>query len=195
MNDEAKLTILCPVDFSEPCRVAMEHAESLARTLGAELILAQHERPDGKGYPNGIAADRIPLGSRILAVVSAFDAMTCDRPYRQGLEPEDAYAEMRSCSGTMFFADVVEALIALHESEELFEEFDREELAVYLGDDASSCRAMGAWLEKLGFPALNEDSSNTPNDVPDVGSSVGASADDEPRVIILDQDPFKDHAA
>jgi nucleotide-binding universal stress UspA family protein len=59
MNDEAKLTILCPVDFSEPCRVAMEHAESLARTLGAELILAHVVVP--AMYP--VAFGAVPLGA------------------------------------------------------------------------------------------------------------------------------------
>jgi len=163
--------------------------------VSAELILAQHERPDGKGYPNGTAAERIPLGSRILSVVSAFDAMTCDRPYRKGLEPEEAYAEMRSCSGTMFFDDVVEALIQLHESEALFEEFDRDELSVYLGDDATSCRALGSWLEKLGFPGPKEAPASIDADVAAPGTATPGSSSNDSDPIVMDRDPFRDHAA
>ena len=59
MTDEGKTTIMCPLDFSEPCRVAMEHAESLARALGAELILAHVVVP--AMYP--VAFGAVPLGA------------------------------------------------------------------------------------------------------------------------------------
>ncbi len=152
--------------------------------VAAELVLTQHERPDGKGYPNGVPPERIPIGSRILAVVSAFDAMTCDRPYRQGLEPEAAYAELRSCSGTMFFPDVVEALIELHQSEQLFEEFDRNELDVYLGDGAISCRALSGWLVREGLVG----------ETLEPGSSEETLSEDSSEIVLKD-DPFRDLAA
>ena len=59
MTDEGKTTIMCPLDFSEPCRVALDHAESLARTLGAELILAHVVVP--AMYP--VAFGAVPLGA------------------------------------------------------------------------------------------------------------------------------------
>jgi diguanylate cyclase (GGDEF)-like protein len=77
-----------------------------------ELIRASHERWDGGGYPDGLAGDQIPIGARIIAVCDAYDAMTGDRPYRIGLLPQDALAELRRCAGTQFDADVVAAFEA-----------------------------------------------------------------------------------
>jgi putative nucleotidyltransferase with HDIG domain len=73
---------------------------AMEETLG--IIRAHHERFDGKGYPRGIGADDIPLGARILAVVDTFDAMTSDRPYRQGLPAQVAFDEIDRCSATQF---------------------------------------------------------------------------------------------
>jgi two-component system, cell cycle response regulator len=75
----------------------------------AALVRSTHERWDGDGYPDGLAGADIPLGSRIIAVADAFDAMTNDRPY-QGLRPtQDALRELRDCAGTHFDPVVVEA--------------------------------------------------------------------------------------
>ncbi len=74
-----------------------------------ELIRASHERWDGNGYPDGLAGDQIPLGSRIIAVCDAYDAMTSDRRYRVALSPADAVAELRRCAGSQFDPDVVAA--------------------------------------------------------------------------------------
>ncbi len=68
----------------------------------AEFILCHHERWDGKGYPQKLAGQDIPLLSRILAVVDSFDAMTENRPYRKAMTPDDAFAEIRRCAGTQF---------------------------------------------------------------------------------------------
>jgi len=104
----------------------------------AEVVYCHHEQPDGKGYPRGLGPDRIPMGSRIIMVVDAFDAMTSDRPYRRGLAPEVAYEELRRHSGTQFFAEVVEALIDLHVSSGLFDEIDVDELEMYTSDQYNS---------------------------------------------------------
>lgn len=104
----------------------------------AEIVHCHHEQPDGKGYPRGLTEKRIPMGSRIIMVVDAFDAMTSDRPYRQGLSPEVAYEELRRHSGTQFFADVVEALIELHTTDGLFDEIDPEQLEMYTSDQFNS---------------------------------------------------------
>lgn len=94
----------------------------------AAIVYTHHERPDGKGYPRQLPASDIPLGARIVMVCSAYDAMTEERPYRQGLSPTAACAELRKHSGTQFFPDVVEAFITLLESGKLWDGFTREEL-------------------------------------------------------------------
>jgi putative nucleotidyltransferase with HDIG domain len=77
-------------------------------------VLAHHERPDGKGYPHGLAGDEIPLEARILAVADAYEAMTSDRPYRASLEDDAAAEELRAGAGTQFDERVVTAfLVAL----------------------------------------------------------------------------------
>jgi diguanylate cyclase (GGDEF)-like protein len=86
-------------------------APSLAAT--AELVRSSHEAFDGSGYPDGLLAEDIPLGARIIAVCDAFDAMTATRTYRAAMEPKDAYAELRRCSGTQFDPSVVAAFCSL----------------------------------------------------------------------------------
>jgi diguanylate cyclase (GGDEF)-like protein len=78
----------------------------------APIVRAAHERPDGNGYPDALTLDEIPIGSRIIAVVDAFDAMTSDRPYQQARRPADALAELRRYAGTQFDPAVVEAFAA-----------------------------------------------------------------------------------
>jgi HD-GYP domain-containing protein (c-di-GMP phosphodiesterase class II) len=73
-------------------------------------IRHHHEAWDGSGYPHGLAGDEIPLGSRIILVADAFDAMTTERAYRQGSSVEAAIAELRRCCWTQFDARVVAAL-------------------------------------------------------------------------------------
>lgn len=68
----------------------------------AEYILTHHERYDGKGYPQGLKSDQIPLLSRIMAVVDAYDAMTKDRVYRKAMSKEDALKEIEKNAGTQF---------------------------------------------------------------------------------------------
>jgi diguanylate cyclase (GGDEF)-like protein len=82
-------------------------APALATT--APLIRSSHERIDGEGYPDGLAGDDIPLGSRIIAVCDAFDAMTSDRPYQPSITTAAALEELTRHAGTQFDANVVEA--------------------------------------------------------------------------------------
>jgi len=70
-----------------------------------------HERFDGRGYPEGLKGDQIPLFSRIILVADTFDAMTSTRPYRAGLALEVAFNELREFAGTQFDASVVENFI------------------------------------------------------------------------------------
>ncbi len=82
-------------------------------------IRHHHERPDGKGYPDGLAGEDIPLESCIISVVDAFDAMVGgpakedQRPYRQPMAQEAAIEELRRHAGTQFHAEVVEVFIAV----------------------------------------------------------------------------------
>jgi hypothetical protein len=90
-------------------------------TGAVAIIHAHHEQPDGQGYPRGLSGNQIPLASRIIQVVAAFDSMTTERPYRPAMQPADALEELRSCSGTQFFPEVVAAFERLYLSGELFE--------------------------------------------------------------------------
>jgi two-component system cell cycle response regulator len=75
----------------------------------AKLVRASHERYDGRGYPDRLAGDDIPLGARIVAVCDAFHAMTTDRPYRRAMPVSAAILELRRCAGMQFDPDVVRA--------------------------------------------------------------------------------------
>jgi len=75
----------------------------------ALLVRSSHERHDGDGYPDRLGGEEIPIGSRIISVCDAFDAMTTDRSYRVAMTPQDALAELRRCAGTQFDPRVVEA--------------------------------------------------------------------------------------
>jgi len=77
----------------------------------AECILYHHERYDGKGYPQGLKGDEIPLLSRIIAVVDAYDAMTEDRAYRKAMSKEAAVAEIKSNAGTQFDPLIVDIFL------------------------------------------------------------------------------------
>ncbi len=80
----------------------------------SEIVRSHHERPDGLGYPFGLRSDDVPVGSRILNVADAFDAMTSDRPYRRALPVDAALHELERGAGTQFDADVVDCLVRMH---------------------------------------------------------------------------------
>ncbi len=83
------------------------------------MILHHHERYDGKGYPDGLAGESIPLGARILAICDSFDVMTSDRPYRSSLPKEKVISELRSNSGTQFAPGLVDTMLLLLEGGEI----------------------------------------------------------------------------
>jgi len=80
---------------------------------GTLVIRHHHERWDGTGYPDGLAAGAIPFGARIVAVADVFDALTSDRPYRAALSRDAALAYLAAEAGHTLDADVVAALLRL----------------------------------------------------------------------------------
>lgn len=77
----------------------------------AEDVLYHHERIDGKGYPEGLKGDEIPINSRIIAVADAYEAMTSERPYHEIKSKEEAIKELIKCSGKQFDSNIVEIFI------------------------------------------------------------------------------------
>lgn len=72
----------------------------------AVLVRYHHEQPNGRGYPEGLTGNQIPLGARIILVCDAFDAMTSDRPYRKGLPVEAVVAQLEKFRGEQFDAEI-----------------------------------------------------------------------------------------
>jgi putative nucleotidyltransferase with HDIG domain len=96
-----------------------------------QWILEHHERPDGRGYPYGLGADQVPLEAKIIAVADAFEAMTADRVYREGMDVATACERLRAGAGTQWDPQVVDAMLRL---------IDRRDLLVFTslsvtGDD------------------------------------------------------------
>jgi len=79
----------------------------------ARIVRHHHERWDGNGYPNGLTKENIPIESRIIGLVDAFDAMTSDRPYRKSKSHEWALKEIREHAGSQFCPKCVEAFLTL----------------------------------------------------------------------------------
>ena len=111
---------LTPEEFA----VILRHPE-----LGAQIlehpslgdvqawVIAHHERPDGTGYPLGLAGEAVPFEARIIAVADAYEAMTSDRSYRDAIGHERARDELRRHAGTQFDVQVVEAFLAVLDRE------------------------------------------------------------------------------
>ncbi len=86
----------------------------LASCVGG--ILHHHERWDGTGYPDGLKGENIPLEARILAIASAFAAMTSERPYARTLTYEQGLEEVGRCAGTQFDPEIVKVFLSLHKA-------------------------------------------------------------------------------
>jgi diguanylate cyclase (GGDEF)-like protein/PAS domain S-box-containing protein len=103
------------------------HPETGYRLLGAtsefyklaEYVLAHHERWDGKGYPRGLKAEAINWKARAIAVADAYDAMTCQRPYRRALSKSEAVEEMQRVAGTQLDPLIVKVFV-----EKVLQSFD-----------------------------------------------------------------------
>jgi HD-GYP domain-containing protein (c-di-GMP phosphodiesterase class II) len=106
---------LDPAEYKE----MMQHVEYGASILSWAPSLVKyipstrhhHEWYNGKGYPDGLTGDRIPLFAAIISIADSFDAMTTDRPYRKALSREDALREIARMAGTQFRPDLVRAFL------------------------------------------------------------------------------------
>jgi HD-GYP domain-containing protein (c-di-GMP phosphodiesterase class II) len=118
LRKEARLT-------PEETALMQTHAEKSAELVGIiskfrgpiqDSVRHHHERWDGQGYPNGLSAEDIPLGSRIILISDTIDAMTTDRPYRKRLTLEVVIAELQKCKGSQFdprIADVATSSVVV----------------------------------------------------------------------------------
>ncbi len=112
INKNAKLT-------KEEKREMQNHAESGFRITQSinefkhisGYVLSHHEKWDGTGYPQKLKGEEIPLVSRIISIVDAYDAMTMKRPYREALPEEYAVNEIKTCSGTQFDPKIARVFI------------------------------------------------------------------------------------
>lgn len=79
------------------------------------IVRSHHERWDGGGYPDGLAGEEIPHLARIVAIADAFDAMTSDRPYRQGMPADQAFAEVEKMKGRQFDPQMANAFLTIRQ--------------------------------------------------------------------------------
>ncbi|MDO4483076.1 MAG: diguanylate cyclase [Clostridia bacterium] len=104
----------------------------------ADMILHHHERWDGKGYPDGLSKECIPLLSRIIAVVDAYDAMTNDRVYRAHISEKAAREELRKCAGSQFDPAVTAEFLRMLEETNPTEEAAGKDAAFISNEDADT---------------------------------------------------------
>jgi HD-GYP domain-containing protein (c-di-GMP phosphodiesterase class II) len=90
----------------------LRRVESLSHLV--PLVLYHHERFDGRGYPEGLAGKKIPLGARILNVADSFETITSDRVYHKARSPQEGLEEIRRCSGGQFDPEIVAAFEAVY---------------------------------------------------------------------------------
>ncbi len=105
----------------EEWKIMKQHSEMGYRvTLASEefvhishSVLSHHERWDGKGYPQGLKGEEIPLAARIISVIDAYDAMTHNRIYKKAMTSEDALIEIERCAGTQFDPNVCKLFVKI----------------------------------------------------------------------------------
>ncbi len=106
-------------EFDDMKRHTIVGAEMLAQSSTPTLRMAEliahshHERWDGKGYPQGIQGENIPLVARIVTVADVFDALTNERPYKHAWPIEEAIVEMQRCAGSQFDPKIIESFLEI----------------------------------------------------------------------------------
>lgn len=128
LHDVGKIDAIYTEILKKPASLSSEERSIIEShvTKGVELLQTlssvpqavildvrhHHEREDGKGYPDGLKGNEIPIGAKIIKVSDAIDAMLSDRPYRKALELSKVREELSTYAGTQFAADVVKAILA-----------------------------------------------------------------------------------
>jgi HD-GYP domain-containing protein (c-di-GMP phosphodiesterase class II) len=92
-------------------QVVLEQAGAIRDA--ATIVLHHHEWFDGTGYPHGLSGEEIPIGSRIVAIADAYEAMISDRPYKQAMSHAEAVVELRGQRGTQFDPELVDVFLSL----------------------------------------------------------------------------------
>lgn len=113
-----------PLD-GEELQIVESHADvgsRIVRPMGmesdvADAIRHHHEHWDGRGYPDGLEGDTIPLAARVVGLADTLDALTCARPYRPARDREKALAEIRRCAGSQFDPELAKEFCALMENQ------------------------------------------------------------------------------
>ena len=114
------------------------------------LLRSLRERPDGRGYPDGLAGRDIPLGCRILAVAEAVEAIAHDQPYRPARSPADTVLEILRCAGTQFDADVVHAAALVIAGADPCRRQAMTPLLI-VEDEELMASTIGRWLGSCGY--------------------------------------------
>ena len=118
--------LLKPGPFDEQERRIINEHPTIARQILGEVeamseivpcVLHHHERWDGKGYPDGLAGEQIPLLSRVIAVADTFDAMTTNRPYRDALSPAEAKRRLQEGARVQWCEKCIAAMVVLIDTE------------------------------------------------------------------------------
>jgi hypothetical protein len=146
LNKPAKLT---DEEFAVMKKHTIEGQHMLDRVGGllgsvGELVRSCHERWDGRGYPDGLKGEEIPLAARIVFACDAYNAMTTDRVYRPAMSTEDAVKELRDNAGTQFDPNVVDALMAVVAGFEREYYSAADDVRAVLAETAVSARHVGA---------------------------------------------------
>lgn len=89
----------------------------------SQAIYYHHERWDGKGYPEGLKGEQIPLAARMISIIDALEAMICDRPYRKSLSIHEAIKELKKNAGTQFDPNLIK--VFLENKEYLVEKYSK----------------------------------------------------------------------
>jgi len=119
LNKPGRLTDLEWVEMKKHSKIGYRIAMASPELMPiAHYILTHHESFDGKGYPQGLCGENIPLLSRILAVTDTYDAMTEDRAYRKGMSKKDAITEIIKNSGTQFDPIIAKIFIEIIKNED-----------------------------------------------------------------------------
>ena len=119
--------LLLPLGLAAPIAITVRH---------------HHERYDGKGYPDGLKGDEIPLAARVIAIADAFDAMTCQRPYHSARSREEALVELRRETHSQFDPTLVEIFCQLIETGAANAPGEAGTLSGSTADPAASCTAL-----------------------------------------------------